>query len=155
MIVTDFLRLFSYRSCWDAAHPPYTPRRAPTGSFLPSPAWSGWCCSGPDRHRWGRTWTCLRTALKAWTSAVRPVTVILSKTAVRLVIVILSKTADRYCRFPSMEHLTTDDMKWTMALFRQAKLGLQSPFFHLTSNLTDRTNDNKNVQLKIKQISKY
>lgn len=29
-----------------------------------------------------------------------------------------------------------------MALFRQAKLGQQSPFFHLTSNLTDRAYDN-------------
>lgn len=30
-----------------------------------------------------------------------------------------------------------------MALFRQAKLGLQSPFFHFTSKLTDRAYDNE------------
>lgn len=57
-----------------------------------------------------------------------------------------------------MDHLTTDNMKRTMALFRQAKLGLQSPFIHLTSNLTDNAYDNeKSVienKIKFKLINK-
>lgn len=45
-----------------------------------------------------------------------------------------------------------------MALFRQAKLELQSPFFHLTSNLTDRAYDNEKCifekKLKFKLLKK-
>lgn len=37
-----------------------------------------------------------------------------------------------------------------MALFRRAKLEIQSPFFHLTSNLTARAYDNEKSLIKNK-----